>query len=82
MRIDKSLSALLLAAMLDTALTGCQRQEMPPPKSELGLPLPQGERFGAPFGPPATDKNSPRPSARDAVDPHHPWMRRQGLIET
>lgn len=77
MRIDKSLSALLLAAILGTALTACQRQEMPPPKSHPGLPLPQSERSDAPLGPDATVKIPPRPGAGEAVDPHHPWLKKQ-----
>lgn len=81
MRINKSLSALLLAALLGTALTACQRQEMPP-RSDFGLPLPKGERSGAPLGPDATVKTPPQPGAGEAVDPHHPWIKKQpGLIE-
>lgn len=82
MRSYKSLLALLLAAVLGTVLTACQREEIPSPKSEPGLPLPQGERIGAPPGPGASDKKLLQPGAGEGVDPHHPWRRPAGLIET
>lgn len=82
MRIEKSLPPLVVAAMLGAALIGCQRQEIPLPKSEIVLPLIQGEqRFGAPLGPGAIQELPPRPGAGESIDSQHPPLRRPGLIE-
>lgn len=67
MRLDQSLSALLLAAMLGSAMTACQRQPTPPPLSEAGWP--PGERSVVRPGPSAVQPNQPRPGAGEAVEP-------------
>jgi len=46
MRIDKRVPALMLAAMLATALVGCQRKDVPSPKSDVVAPLTQGDSSG------------------------------------
>lgn len=80
MRIEKCLPPLVVAAMLGIALIGCQRQDTPQPKSDIALPMFQGEpRFGAPLGP---GQELPRhPGAGETMDSQHPPLRRPGLIE-
>ncbi len=70
MRIDKSLPALLLAAILGTALSACQRQPTPSARG-VDLPTLHGERFGAPPGPGVGEDKPARPGSGQGFDPHH-----------
>lgn len=79
MRIDNRLPALVLAAVLGTALLGCQRQATPAMGSGGGVPLKHGERFGAP---PAGAEQPAGPGYGDGLGPHHPPVRRPVLIAT
>ena len=66
MRIHTSVPALVLAALLGSTLIGCQRQETPYPKSEIGLP--------------SADKPG-LPGARDAHGPHRTPVTKPVLTE-
>lgn len=77
MRIDKCLPALLLAAMLGTALSACERQPTPSAGGTAHLPTMPGERFGAPSGPGLGER---KPGSGEAYDPHHPPPPRPALI--
>ena len=79
MRIDKHLPALVLAAMLGTALSACQRQEVPSTRIDFGLPAPPGERFGTAPVPGTNAEQSP--GTGGSFDPGHPPARGPGLIE-
>ncbi|WP_265942517.1 hypothetical protein [Dechloromonas sp. A34] len=77
----RQLPPLVVAAMLGAALIGCQRQETPLPKSDIVLPLIEGEqRFGVPLGPGASQELPPRPRPGETIDSQHPTLRRPGLI--
>lgn len=71
MRIDKSPSAPLLAAMPGIALSACQRQPTPSARGSLDLPTLPGERFGAPSSPGAREGKPAWPGSGLAFDPHH-----------
>jgi hypothetical protein len=73
------LPALVLAAVLGTALIGCQRQATPSTGSGAGVPMMHGERFGAP---PAGAQQPAAPGHGDGLGPHHPPVRRPVLIVT
>jgi hypothetical protein len=77
MRSDNRLPALLLAAVLGTALIGCQRQETPSMDRGTRLPLIHGERFGAP---PMGAETPAGPGTGQGLPPNHPPIRKPALI--
>ena len=82
MRIDKCLPGLALAAILGTALIGCERHETPATRTDLGLPaLPSG-RFGVPPAPGGNGEQPVSPGSGGSFDPHRPPAPRLILIQT
>lgn len=73
MRIDRNVQVLVLAALLGSGASACQREEIPSPKADVVAPAMPGDRLGA------GDENRARPGARDAHEPQRIPARQRGL---